>query len=140
MLNLEGGLTVWLFEMLAFFGSHNGHREPGSDHGVGHPLLILCPAKAPNYRNNKMLKESDHCSKWPKVADAVIEAGNPLTKTSHRASQGVFSHRCLRKASAANTVITGLEGSAGIAEGHGSPLALHRVPWTVTPGPITLSE
>jgi hypothetical protein len=46
----------------------------GSDHGAGHPLLILCPAKAPNYRKHKALKELDHYSKWPKVADAVIEA------------------------------------------------------------------
>ena len=46
----------------------------GFDHGVGHLLLILCPAKAPNYRNDKALKELDHYSKWLKVADAVIEA------------------------------------------------------------------
>src|SRR2546422_11670588 len=44
-----------------------------------------------------------------------MDRGPPITSTSHRLSQGVFSHRCLRKASAANTVITGLEGSAGIA-------------------------
>ena len=44
-----------------------------------------------------------------------MDMGSPITRTSHRSSQGVFSHRCLRKASAANTVITGLEGSAGIA-------------------------
>jgi len=46
----------------------------GSDHGAGHPLLILCPEKTPNYRKNNMLKELDHYSKWPKVANAVIEA------------------------------------------------------------------
>src|SRR5439155_15240046 len=45
-----------------------------------------------------------------------MDRGPPITSTSHRSSQGVFSHRCLRKASAANTVITGLEGSAGIAD------------------------
>src|SRR5438128_4744778 len=44
-----------------------------------------------------------------------MDRGPPITSTSHRSSQGVFSHRCLRKASAANTVITGLEGSTGIA-------------------------
>src|SRR5437867_2198829 len=44
-----------------------------------------------------------------------MDMGPPITRTSHRSGQGVFSHRCLRKASAANTVITGLEGSAGIA-------------------------
>jgi hypothetical protein len=49
-------------------------EDPGSDHGAGHPLLILCPAKEPNCRKYKALKEFDHYSKWPKVADAVIEA------------------------------------------------------------------
>jgi hypothetical protein len=47
----------------------------GLDHGVGHPLLLLCPAKAPNYRRNKMFKGVAIYSKWPKVADTVIEAG-----------------------------------------------------------------
>src|SRR5262249_53780985 len=41
--------------------------------------------------------------------------GNPSKRTSHRSRWGVFSHRCLRKASAADTVSTGPEGSAGIA-------------------------
>ena len=59
-----------------------------------------------------------------------MDIGNPSEGTSHRARQGVFSHRCLRKASAADTVITGSEGSAGIADalrllgeiaGHGAP-------------------
>jgi hypothetical protein len=39
----------------------------------------------------------------------------PLLKRTLVQVRGVFSHRCLRKASAANTVIIGLEGSAGIA-------------------------
>ena len=46
----------------------------GFDHGVGHPRLLLCNAKAPNYRKNKVLKDLDHYSEWPKVADAVIKA------------------------------------------------------------------
>ncbi len=52
----------------------------GSDHGAGHPLLILCPEKTPNYRKNNMLKELDHYSKWPKVANAVIEASLSTSK------------------------------------------------------------
>src|SRR5437588_7342277 len=36
-------------------------------------------------------------------------------KHSNRSCQGIFSHRCLRKASAADPVITRLRGSAGIA-------------------------
>src|SRR5262249_8881464 len=43
--------------------------------------------------------------------------GKPHPRTSNRSSQGVFSHRCLRKASAAHPVSTGLGGSAGIAGG-----------------------
>ena len=46
---------------------------------------------------------------------ATMDIGNPITRTSKRSSQGVFSHQCLRKASAADPVITGLGGSAGIA-------------------------
>jgi hypothetical protein len=47
----------------------------GFDHGVGHPLLLLCDAKAPNFRKNKAFKDLSHYAEWPKVADAVIEAG-----------------------------------------------------------------
>ena len=46
----------------------------GLDHGVGHPLLLLCHAKAPNYLKKKGFKDLPDYSKWPKVADAVIEA------------------------------------------------------------------
>ena len=46
----------------------------GFDHGVGHPLLLLGDAKAPNCRKNKAFKDLGHYSEWPKVADAVIEA------------------------------------------------------------------
>jgi DNA invertase Pin-like site-specific DNA recombinase len=48
--------------------------DPGSDHGVGHPLLLLGHAKAPNCRENKAFNDLGHYSKWPKVADAVIKA------------------------------------------------------------------
>src|SRR5712691_11624673 len=46
----------------------------GFDHGVGHPLLLLYNAKAPNCRKNKAFNGLDHYSEWPKVADAVIKA------------------------------------------------------------------
>jgi len=46
----------------------------GFDHGVGHPSLLLCNAKAPNYRKSKALNDFGHYSGWPKVADAVIKA------------------------------------------------------------------
>jgi hypothetical protein len=46
----------------------------GFDHGVGHPLLLLCNAKAPNYQQTKVFKHLDNYSEWPQVADAVIKA------------------------------------------------------------------
>ncbi len=46
----------------------------GIDHGAGHPLLLLCHTKAPNYRKNKEFKDSANYSQWPKVAGAMIEA------------------------------------------------------------------
>jgi hypothetical protein len=49
-------------------------KNTGFDHGVGHPLLLLCDAKAPNFRKNKAFKDLSHYAEWPKVADAVIEA------------------------------------------------------------------
>jgi hypothetical protein len=49
-------------------------RILGFDHGVGHPLLLLGDAKAPNCRKNKALKDLAHYAEWPKVADALIEA------------------------------------------------------------------
>src|SRR5262252_3835296 len=45
----------------------------------------------------------------------TLAMGHPITSTSHRSNQGIFSHRSLRKASAAHPVITGLGGSAGTA-------------------------
>jgi hypothetical protein len=48
--------------------------KEGFDHGVGHPLLLLCHAKAPNYRKKKAFKDLAYYSEWPKVADAVIKA------------------------------------------------------------------
>ncbi len=50
-------------------------RILGFDHGVGHPLLLLCGAKVSNYRKNKECNDLGHYSEWPKVADAVIKAG-----------------------------------------------------------------
>jgi len=52
--------------------------EAGFDHGVGHPLLLLCDAKASNCWKNKAFEDSCHYSEWPKVAAAVIEARKPV--------------------------------------------------------------
>jgi len=55
----------------------------GFDHGVGHPLLLLCDTKAPNYRKKKAFEDLDYYSEWPKVADAVIKADlKDCTKTA----------------------------------------------------------
>jgi hypothetical protein len=43
------------------------------------PLLLLGDKKDPNYRNNNRLKGLGNYSEWPKVADAVIKAGNWLS-------------------------------------------------------------
>jgi hypothetical protein len=48
-----------------------GHyRKEGFDHGVGHPLLLLCDSKAPHCRKNRAFKDLGPY----KVADAVIKA------------------------------------------------------------------
>src|SRR6266446_6627039 len=67
------------------------HRHSSFDHGVGHPLLLLCDAKAINLRNNKAFKVLDHYSEWPKVADAVIEADIVTKKTRKN------GNHCLKK-------------------------------------------
>ncbi len=59
-------------------------RPLGFDHGVGHPLLLLCDTKAPNYRKKKAFEDLDYYSEWPKVADAVIKADRPqLLRAAH---------------------------------------------------------
>jgi hypothetical protein len=67
-----------------------GARKFGSDHGAGHPLLLLCDAKARNLRDNKAFRNLDHYFEWPKVAEAVIEAeksaGKNQTVQVHRAT------------------------------------------------------
>jgi hypothetical protein len=59
------------------------HENLGFDHGVGHPLLLLYDAKAPNYRKNKAFKGLGHYSEWPKVADAAIKARISTWKMTH---------------------------------------------------------
>jgi hypothetical protein len=54
----------------------------GFDHGVGHPLLLLCNAKAHNHRKSEGFKHLDNYSEWPKVADVVIEASFSMLENS----------------------------------------------------------
>jgi len=49
-------------------------KHLGFDHGAGHPLLLVCNAKAPNYRKNKVFNDLAYYPEWPKVAGAVIKA------------------------------------------------------------------
>jgi hypothetical protein len=46
----------------------------GFDHGIGHPLLFLDDAKAPNYQKNNGFNGLGNYSEWPKVAGVVIQA------------------------------------------------------------------
>jgi hypothetical protein len=55
-------------------------KPPGFDHGVGHPLLLLYDAKAPNCGKDNEFKDLGHCSEWPRVADAVIKANRRALK------------------------------------------------------------
>src|SRR5712691_8372875 len=59
--------------------------------------------------------KSASAERYLRALGATMDIGNPITRTANRSSQGVFSHRCLRKASTSDTVITGVGGSAGIA-------------------------
>ena len=54
------------------------YQSAGFDHGVGHPLLLLYDAKAPNCGKNNEFKDLGHYSEWPKVADAVIKANRQI--------------------------------------------------------------
>src|SRR3989442_14084530 len=65
-----------LLKMVVMISQHrlrSSRRPPPS------AFLLLCNAKASNYRENKVFKGLAYYSKWPKVADAVIEAnGIPM--------------------------------------------------------------
>ena len=64
-----------LLKMVVMISQHrlrSWRRPPPS------AFLLLCNAKASNYRENKVFKGLAYYSKWPKVADAVIEATTPL--------------------------------------------------------------
>jgi hypothetical protein len=53
----------------------------GLDHGVGHPICLLA-GQIPNHRKNEVFDDPACPPEWPKVADTMIEASNPLEKTS----------------------------------------------------------
>src|SRR6266566_8824663 len=52
------------------------------DHGVGHPLLLLCGAKVSDYRKNKEFNELGHYS------------GKYSVNPSQEASSGTSCHHC----------------------------------------------
>jgi len=64
-----------------FKGAEPSNKKCGFDHGAGHPLLLLCNAKASNYSKNKAFNDLAHYSEWPKVAGAVIKAKNAGAQT-----------------------------------------------------------
>jgi hypothetical protein len=51
-------------------------RKTGLDHGVGHPSSLFSRPKTSKSQINMAFKDFGRHPKWPKVADAVIEAGN----------------------------------------------------------------
>jgi hypothetical protein len=64
-------------------GKLNGRpKKFGFDHGVGHPLQLLCDAKVLKCRKNKAFKDLGDYSEWPHVADAVIKAKNFIENRS----------------------------------------------------------
>src|SRR3989442_4361748 len=68
-----------LLKMVVMISQHrlrSWRRPPPS------AFLLLCNAKASNYRENKVFKGLAYYSKWPKVADTVIEAENGKPKTA----------------------------------------------------------
>src|SRR5215831_6484294 len=74
-----------------------------------------CSGKAAKpLRTKRKSASADRCFR---TCGATQDMAHPVTRLSKRASQGVFSHRSLRKASASATVITGFRESAGIAGG-----------------------
>jgi hypothetical protein len=67
-------IPVMQFEGFLALDELSADRTAGFDHGVGHPLLLLCNAKASNCGKNKAFKILGHYAEWTKMADAVIEA------------------------------------------------------------------
>jgi hypothetical protein len=80
LLHLIAGVIPLTYLVLdGHFGNHHAlqmarQSHLGFDHGVGHPLLLLYDAKAPNCQKNKVFKGLGYYSEWPKVADAAIKA------------------------------------------------------------------
>jgi hypothetical protein len=73
---------------------HGVHDKPGQhrlcwlsqnglDHGVGHPLLFLDDANAPNCQKNNGFSDLGNYSEWPKVAGAVIKAVKIARKSGY---------------------------------------------------------
>ncbi len=50
----------WRFYGTGKAGGNKPRQNSGFDHGVGHPLLLLYDAKAPNCRKNKGFKGLGH--------------------------------------------------------------------------------
>src|SRR5262249_49869462 len=60
-------------------------------------------------------RKSASAERCLRALGATLAMGIPVMRRSKRSRQGVLSHQCLRKASAADPVSTGLAGSAGMA-------------------------
>ena len=74
------------------------------DHGVGHPLLLLCEAKIPmceakipKCRKNKAFKDLGHYAAWPKVADAVVKARSSFSYWPKGRATALYESGAARK-------------------------------------------
>ena len=70
-------------------------KDFGFDHGAGHPLLFLDDVKAPNCQKNNEFSDLGNYSEWPKVAGAVIQAGDFYRLHNRPLSRGIS---CYKKA------------------------------------------
>src|SRR5713101_5819228 len=127
--------------MFAFFGSNNRHGTPHHETikwfqseaycrihvyekptGITGWLLGLAAFRELLAKLLCTKRKSASAPRCLRCLGATIDIVNSITRTANRSGQGVFSHRCLRKANTEDTVITGLGGLPGITA---LPMPMH---------------
>src|SRR5713101_714442 len=130
--------------MFAFFGSNNRHGTPHHETikwfqseaycrihvyekptGITGWLLGLAAFRELLAKLLCTKRKSASAPRCLRCLGATIDIVNSITRTANRSGQGVFSHRCLRKANTEDTVITGLGGLPGITAPGRGPGAGH---------------
>src|SRR5919108_4612137 len=89
-----------------------------ADMSASAKAIAVSPTRSSGKRAKSLCieRKSASAERCLRTGGAMMDMGNPVTRTSNRSGQGLFSHRGLRNARAADAVITGLGGSAGMAE------------------------